>query len=179
MRQGLYLLILFAIGMVWLVHRLRATMEKLATGREGDRLLDFRFLGYSRDDVLAYFQRLGPERRALYRGKQLRLELFFIVGYGIAAAGIGFWLSSVLTNAGHRLPAWLPLAGGGLVALAAMVDVDEGQRIGKLLRTWPNILQADVARASNATRLKWALLFPGLLALLAGVVVAAVVLVKG
>jgi hypothetical protein len=179
MRQGLYLLILFALGMVWLVHRLRLTMERLATGQKGDHLLDFRFLGYSREEVAAYFQRLGPERRALYRGKQLRLELFFIIGYGIAAAGVGFWISSVLTNAGYRLPSWLPLAGGGLVALAAMVDIDEGQRIGKLLRSWPQLTEHDVARASSATRLKWALLLPGAVGILAGIVIAGVVLVKG
>jgi hypothetical protein len=178
MRNSLYLLVLFALGMVWLVHQLRKSLLRLATGHAGDRLLDFRFFGYGRPEVSAYFERLGAERRALYRGKHLRLELLFIIGYGIAAAGIGFWFSAVLANAGYRLLAWIPLAGGGLVALAAMADVDEGQRIGKLLRTWPKLADHDIARAARATRLKWLMLLPGLVAILAGVAMAAVVLIK-
>jgi hypothetical protein len=178
MRNSLYLLVLFALGMVWLVHQLRRTLERLATGVAGDRLLDFRFFGYDRTVVTSYFERLGPERRALYKGKHLRLELLFIIGYGIAAAGIGFWFSAVLTNAGYKWLAWLPLIGGGLVAMAAMADVDEGQRIGKLLRTWPKLSDADVARAAKATRAKWLMLLPGLVAIIAGMAMGLVVLIK-
>jgi hypothetical protein len=178
MRNSLYLLVLFALGMVWLVHHLRKTLERLATGQASDRLLDFRFFGYDRAVVAAYFERLGPERRQLYKGRFLRLELLFIIGYGIAAAGIGFWFSAVLTNAGYRWLAWLPLLGGGLVALAAMADIDEGQRIGKLLRTWPKLTDADVGRASKSTRMKWFMLFPGIVAIIAGMAMGLIVLVK-
>jgi hypothetical protein len=179
MRTGLYLLILFALAMVWLVHQLRGTMFRLMTGHAGDRLLDFRIFGYDKAEVSAYFQRLGPDRRKLYGGKHLWLELAFIVGYGVAAAGLGFWFSSVLTNAGWKLPAWVPLIGGVLVALAATADIDEGQRIGKLLRNYPKITDQDVKRAAAATRLKWMLLVPGVMAILAGLLLAGYALLKG
>ena len=178
MQRTFYFLIVGSIALVWLGHRMRLAMEKLMTGHPGDHALDMRFLGYSTEVVKLYMERLGPERRKFYLQTQTRVELGFIVAYGIAGAAGGIWLSALIYNQNWTLVSWVPFVGGLLVASAAVVDLDEAQAIRKLLKSWPKIDDASVNRASRATRLKWLILLAGVALVLAGAGLAIIAKLK-
>jgi hypothetical protein len=179
MRRTFYFLIVGCIALIWLANRMRNAMEKLVTGHPGDHALDMRFLGYSTDDVSGYFQRLGAERRRDYLRIQTRIELAFIMAYGIAGAAGGIWISAVIFNETWTLLSWVPFLGGLLLAAGAVVDLDEGQAIRKLLKSYPKLEDAAVERASKATRTKWLCIIPGLMLVLTGAVLAVVAKLKG
>jgi hypothetical protein len=179
MRRTFYLLILGCVALVWLTHRMRIEMQKLTTGHPGDHALDMRVFGYGVEEVRGYFERLGPERRRRYLWMQTIWELAFILAYGIAGAAAGMSVSAALAGDGYSLLSWGPFVGGLLIVAAAVIDLDEGQAIRKLLKSWPRLDAAQVARASRATRLKWLSLIPGLALVLTGVVLAAIAKLKG
>jgi len=179
MRRTFYILILGCIALVWLAHRMRMEMQRLATGHPGDHALDMRVLGYGVEDVRGYFERLGPERRKRYLRVQTLWELAFITAYGVAGAAGGVHISATLYNDGWTLLSWGPFAGGLLIVGGAIVDLDEGQAIRKLLKAWPRVDAAQVQRASKATRLKWLCVIPGLALVLAGVAFAVIAKLKG
>jgi len=179
MRRTLYLLIIGCIAFVWLAHRMRLELQRLATGHPGDHALDMRILGYGMEDVRGYFERLGPDRRRRYLRMQTLWELAFIIAYGVAGAAAGVYVSATLANDGWRLLSWGPFAGGLLITAGAIVDLDEGQAIRKLLKSWPKLNARDVSRASKATRTKWLCVLPGLALTLAGAVFMAVAKLKG
>jgi hypothetical protein len=179
MRRTFYVLILGCIALVWLGHRMRLGFERLVTGHPGDHALDMRVFGYSTEDVTAYFSRLGAERRKDYLRIQTRIELAFITAYGIAGAAAGMWTSSALHAEKWTLASWAPFLGGLLITAGAVIDLDEGNAIRKLLKSYPAIKDADVARASKATRLKWLCILPGLILVLAGAGLAVVAKLKG
>ena len=179
MRRTFYFLILGCIALIWLTHRMRQEMQRLATGHPGDHALDMRFLGYGLEDVRGYFERLGPDRRKRYLRIQAFWELAFITAYGISGAAAGIYVSAMLYNDGWRLLSWGPFLGGLLIVAGALVDLDEGQAIRKLLKSWPKLDEAQVRRASNATRLKWLCVVPGLALTLAGVIFVIIAKLKG
>jgi hypothetical protein len=179
MRRTFYFLIIGCVALVWLAHRMRIEMQRLATGHPGDHALDMRVFGYGVEEVRGYFTRLGPERRRRYLRIQTFWELAFITAYGIAGAAAGMHVSAALSNDGWRLLSWGPFAGGLLIVGAAVVDLDEGQAIRKLLKAWPKLDETQVARASRATRLKWLCLGAGLMLVVAGTVFVAVAKLKG
>lgn len=178
MSRIILVLVLASAALVWLADRMRRSVARLATGHAGDRLLDLRPFGYSRDQVLAYFVRLGPERRRHYLKRQIRLDAAFAFAYGIAGAAWGFWIAAVLSGDGRPRLSYVAMAAGFAMALAAAADLDEGVRIGKLLKGFPHIDATAVARAARATRLKWALLAVALVGLLFTSAVAAVSWIK-
>ena len=178
MRRTFYFLIVGCIALIWLANRMRNAMERLVTGHPGDHMLDMRFFGYSTADVSAYFARLGADRRKDYLKIQTRIELAFIVAYGIAGAACGIWISAMLYSEKWTLVSWIPFIGGLLIAAGAIADLDEGQAIRMLLKTYPRLEDAAVARASKATRLKWLFIFAGLMMVLAGAGLAAIALLK-
>jgi hypothetical protein len=179
MRRTFYALILGCIALVWLAHRMRLEFQKLATGHPGDHALDMRVFGYNTHEVKMYFARLGEDRRKRYLRLQSFLELAFLTAYGIAGAAAGMWTSSALHMEKWALASWAPFVGGMLIAAAAIIDLDEGNAIRKLLKTYPMFSDADVARASRATRLKWLCIAAGLMLLLLGVALFAVAKLKG
>jgi hypothetical protein len=179
MRRTFYFLIVGCIALIWLANRMRLAMEKLVTGHAGDHMLDMRFFGYTTEDVRGYFTRLGADKRLRYLKLQTRIELAFITAYGIAGAAAGIWISAVIFNENWKLVSWIPFLGGVLIAAAAVVDLDEGQAIRKLLKSWPKLDDASVARASRTTRIKWVLIFAGLLMVLLGIGLAAIAKLKG
>jgi hypothetical protein len=148
---------------------MRLAMERLVTGQPGDHMLDMRFFGYSVEDVSVYFQRLGADRRKDYLRIQTRIELAFIMAYGISGAAAGMWTSAALHAEKWTLASWAPFFGGLLVVAGAVVDLDEGNAIRKLLKSYPRLDAQDVARASKATRLKWLCIILGLALVLFGV----------
>jgi hypothetical protein len=168
MRRTFYFLIIGCIALIWLGHRMRLAMERLVTGKPGDHMLDMRFFGYSVEDVSGYFQRLGADRRKDYLRIQTRIELAFIVAYGISGAAAGMWTSAALHAEKWTLASWAPFLGGLVIAMGAVVDIDEGNAIRKLLKSYPRITAQDVARASKATRLKWLCIVLGLALVLFG-----------
>jgi hypothetical protein len=178
MRRTFYFLIIGSIALIWLAHRMRLGLEKLATGVAGDHALDMRYFGYSSEDVRGYFERLGAEKRKAYLRIQTRIELAFILAYAIAGAAAGIWISAAIYNENWKLVSWIPFVGALLIVAAAIVDLDEAQAIRSLLKSWPNIQDKAVARASKATRLKWALTFAGLMMVLAGVILVVVAKLK-
>jgi hypothetical protein len=178
MQRTFYFLIVGSIALIWLGHRMRLALAKLMTGHPGDHALDMRFFGYSTEAVKLYLERLGAEKRKFYLQTQTRVELGFIVAYGIAGAAGGVWLSSLIYSQNWKLVSWVPFVGGLLVASAAIVDIDEAQAIRKLLKSWPKIDDASVERASRATRLKWLLLFAGVALVLAGATLAVIAKLK-
>ncbi len=179
MRRTFYFLILGCIALIWLGHRMRLAMERLVTGTPGDHALDMRFFGYGVEEVSGYFERLGSEKRKDYLRIQTRIELAFIVAYGISGAALGMWTSSALAAEKWTLASWVPFLGGLLIATGALVDLDEGSAIRKLLKSYPRIEAGDVARASKATRLKWLCIFVGLALVLAGALLAIIAKLKG
>ncbi len=179
MRRTFYFLILGCVALIWLGHRMRLAMERLVTGHPGDHALDMRFFGYSTEDVSGYFQRLGVDGRKDYLRIQTRIELAFIVAYGISGAAAGMWTSSALHAEKWTLISWIPFVGGLVIAMGAVVDLDEGSAIRKLLKSYPRIDDKDVARASKATRLKWLCIVFGLALVLAGAVLALIAKLKG
>jgi hypothetical protein len=178
MQRTFYFLIVGSIALVWLGHRMRIAMAKLMTGHPGDHALDMRFFGYTAEAVKLYLERLGPERRKFYLQTQTRVELGFIIAYGIAGAAGGVWLSALIYNQNWKLVSWVPFVGGLLLATAAIVDLDEAQAIRKLLKSWPKLDEVSVNRASRTTRLKWLLLFVGIFLVLAGVGLAVIAKLK-
>ncbi|MCA3565335.1 MAG: hypothetical protein IOC90_09890 [Methylocystis sp.] len=178
MRRTFYFLIIGCVALIWLGHRMRLALERLMTGHPGDHALDMRFFGYSTEDVAGYFQRLGAEGRKDYLRIQYRIELAFIIAYGISGAAAGMWTASALYAEKWSLLSWLPFLGGLLVAAAAIVDLDEGSAIRKLLKTYPRLDETAVRRASQATRLKWLCLFAGLMLVLLGVGMFAIAKLK-
>jgi hypothetical protein len=178
MRRTFYFLIVGSIALIWLAHKMRLALERLATGQAGDHALDMRYLGYSTEDVRGYFERLGAEKRKLYLKIQTRIELAFILAYAIAGAASGIWISAAIYSENWKLVSWIPFIGALLIVAAAVVDLDEGQAIRKLLKSWPKITDPDVARASKATRSKWILLFTGLMMVIAGIVILVIAKLK-
>jgi hypothetical protein len=178
MRRTFYFLIVGSIALIWLAHRMRLAMEKLVTGHPGDHALDMRYFGYSTEDVQGYFKRLGAEKRKLYLKMQTRIELAFILTYAIAGAAGGIWISAAIYSENWKLVSWIPFCGALLIVAAAVVDLDEGQAIRKLLKSWPELKDQDVARASRATRLKWVLIVAGMAMVLAGVVLIGIAKLK-
>ena len=179
MRRTFYVLILGVVALVWLAHRMRIEMQRLATGHPGDHALDMRVLGYGVEEVRGYFERLGPDRRRRYLRMQTLWELAFIIAYGISGAAAGMYVSAALYTDGWRLLSWGPFVGGLLIVGAALVDLDEGQAIRKLLKAWPKLDPIQVARASKATRLKWLCLGSGLLLVLLGTGFVVIAKLKG
>jgi hypothetical protein len=179
MRRTVYVVVLFSLALVWLAHRMRLSVAKLATGEKTDKALDFHVFGYDADLVRGYFSRLGEAGRRHYLKKYLRLDAIFALCYGIAGAAIGFWIASLIHQAGYRWLAWLPGLGGFAIAAAALFDIDEGQAVGTLLRAWPTLDPAVVARASRATRFKWIAVIGGLALVTLGLGIAGVALLKG
>lgn len=179
MRRTFYVLILGVVALIWLAHRMRLEMQRLATGHPGDHALDMRVFGYGVEDVRGYFERLGPDRRRRYLRMQTLWELAFIVAYGISGAAAGMYVSAALFGDGWRLLSWGPFVGGLLIVAGAVVDLDEGAAIRKLLKAWPRLDPAQVARASKATRLKWLCVVPGLALTLAGAVFVLIAKLKG
>ena len=179
MRRTFYFLIIGLIALIWLAKRMRSAMLRLATGHPGDEALDMRFFGYSTEDVRGYFERLGAERRKDYLKIQTRVELAFIVAYAIAGSAGGVWMSASLYQESWRFASWVPLAGGLLIVAAAVIDLDEGQAIRKLLKSWPQLDPVIVARASKATRLKWLCIAAGLMLVLIGVALTVIAKLKG
>jgi hypothetical protein len=178
MRRTFYFLIVGSIALIWLAHRMRLGLEKLATGVAGDHALDMRYFGYTSEDVRGYFERLGAQKRKTYLQIQTRIELAFILAYAIAGAASGIWISAAIFNENWKLISWVPFVGALLIVAAAIVDLDEAQAIRKLLKSWPKITDQDVARASKATRLKWLLLVAGLMMVLFGVIMVIVAKLK-
>jgi hypothetical protein len=179
MQRTFYFLIVGSIALVWLANKMRMATRKLLTGHPGDQMLDMCFLGYSAEHVRFYFARLGEDGRSFYLKTQTRVELAFIMAYGIAGAAAGVWVSAVIFNENWKLVSWVPFVGALFIVAAAVVDLDEAQAIRKLLRAYPRIDDAAVARASHTTRLKWLFLFAGAAMLLAGLVLVAVAKLKG
>ncbi len=178
MRRTFYFLIIGCIALIWLGHRMRLAMERLVTGQPGDHALDMRFFGYNMEDVSGYFQRLGADRRKDYLRIQTRIELAFIVAYGISGAAAGMWTSAALHAEKWTLASWAPFVGGLAIVAGAVVDLDEGSAIRKLLKSFPDLKAQDVERASKATRLKWLCIVLGLALVLAGVVLVMIAKLK-
>ncbi|MFM9975499.1 MAG: hypothetical protein ACKVON_13115 [Beijerinckiaceae bacterium] len=179
MQRTFYFLIVGSIALIWLAQRMRLAVQKLVTGHPGDHMLDLRFVGYSAEDVRGYCARLGEDKRSYYLKTQTRIELAFIMAYGIAGASAGVWVSAAIFNENWKLVSWVPFIGALFIVAAAIVDLDEGQAIRKLLKAYPRIDEAAVARASRTTRLKWLFLFLGVAMLLAGIMLVVVAKLKG
>jgi hypothetical protein len=178
MQRSFYFLIVGAIVMLWVGQRLRLAYRRLGGNPSGGKALDMRVFGYSAEEAKHYLALLGEDGRRYYLKTQTRLELPFIIGYGLTGAAMGAWLSAGIQKSGWSLASWVPLIGGLLVALGAVVDLDEGQAIRKLIRAFPRLDAAAVARSAGKTRLKFALLFVGAVLVLAGMVVAGVAYLK-
>jgi hypothetical protein len=179
MRRSFYFLIVGVIALIWLGNRMRGAFERLATGEPRQNALDMRYFGYSGDDARSYLFALGADKRKHYLRTQTLIEMPFILAYGVAGASAGVWLSAVIFAENWKLLSWLPFVGGMLLAATAVIDLDEANAIRKLIKVYPDVTNPLVARASKATRLKWAFAALGLALVLVGAVLAAIAKLKG
>jgi hypothetical protein len=178
MRRSMYLAILGAIAFLWLLLRFRAAIRSMALRTPGKPMLDLRPFGYDSQDVAAYLGALGQEGRRSYLRTLTRIELPFIIAYAILFGAAGMWLSAAISAQNWKLVSWLPFIGSFLIFGGALCDIDEGAALRKLIKTFPQSSEINVARASRNTRLKWLFLVLGISTLLIGAVVLAVAMLK-
>jgi hypothetical protein len=178
MQRSFYAVIIAAIAFMWMAQKMMASIRRIESGASGQKILDMRITGYTPAEAHRFIGLIGEEGRSRYRW-QLRLEWLFILAYGILGGSVGVALTGFLVNQGWGLLGWLPAIGGVLFVAAALVDLDEGQHVSKLLKTWPKTDEPTALRAARATRLKWLCIFGGLCVTIAGLSLAVIARLKG
>jgi hypothetical protein len=158
--------------------KFRTAMRAMATRVPGQSMLDMRPFGYDAKDVNSFLNALGQEGRRAYLRTLTRIELPFIIAYAILFGAAGMWLSAAISTQNWKIVSWLPFIGSFLIFGGALCDIDEGAALRKLIKTYPEASEANVARASRNTRLKWLLLVIGVATLLIGAVVLAIAMLK-
>jgi hypothetical protein len=178
MQRSFYAVILAAIAFMWMAQKMWGSVRRIEAGASGQKLLDMRLTGYTPAEAHRFISLIGDDGRGRYRW-QLRLEWLFIAAYGILGGSIGISLTGFIYNQGWKLLAWVPSIGGLFFVAAALADLDEGQHIGKLLKTWPKTDETVAGRAAKATRLKWLCVFVGLALIILGAAFAVIAKLKG
>ncbi|MGL4241228.1 MAG: hypothetical protein ACRCTI_08960 [Beijerinckiaceae bacterium] len=178
MQRSFYAVILAAIAFMWMAQKMLSSVRRIESGASGQRILDTRLTGYTAEEAHRFISLIGDDGRTRYRW-QLRLEWLFIAAYAILFGSTGIALTGFIYNQGWKLLAWVPMIGGFLFVAAALADLDEGQHIARLLKTWPKTDPAAAARAAKATRLKWMLVFVGAALLILGCAFAVIAKLKG
>ncbi len=178
MQRSFYAVILAAIAFMWMAQKMMSSIRRIEAGASGQKVLDMRIGGYTPAEAHRFIGLIGDEGRNRYRW-QLRLEWLFILAYGIFGGSAGIALTGFIYNQGWKLLAWVPAIGGLFFVAAALADLDEGQHIGRLLKTWPKTDEASGAKAARATRLKWLCVFLGLALTIVGVALAVIARLKG
>jgi len=118
-------------------------LRKAAFGQDS---FDARWRGYTYDEAQAYLTKLTPTGRDLYLEALHRLDGVFIPALAVFLV----WSFAVL------LPRW-PAVVMAVVTLGGMVaDLTENHRVAAMFNA-PELTDALVTAASNATRLKGAL----------------------
>lgn len=122
------------------------TGPAIETAAGGRALFDARLTGYGLEEAQAFLTRLNPAGRDMYLEAQHRLDTIFPPLFALFLV----WSFTVLLP---RLPAVVM----AVVAMAgAGVDLVENARVAALL-TAPQVTEAMVAAASQATVAKWVL----------------------
>jgi hypothetical protein len=177
MQRSFYAVILAAIAFLWMAQKMIGSIRRIESGASGQKLLDMRITGYSPTEAHRFVSLIGEEGRARYRW-QLRLEWLFIAAYGIFGGSAGIALTGFIYNQGWKILAWVPTVGGLLIVAAALADLDEGQHIARVLKTWPKTDEAAAGRAARATRLKWLFVFAGVALIIVGIAFAVIARLK-
>jgi hypothetical protein len=178
MQRSFYAVIIAAIAFMWMAQKMWGSIRRIESGASGEKILDMRLMGYTPAEAHRFISLIGDEGRSRYRW-QLRLEWLFILAYGILGGSMGLALTGFIYNQGWKLLAWVPSIGGLLLVAAALVDLDEGQHVAKLIKTWPKQDEASAAKAARATRLKWLCIFGGVCVMLVGIALAVIARLKG
>ena len=125
------------------------------------RLLENDWNGFTVADVHKLFDAYGETRRRIYRNRVLPADVAFAFFYGI----IGALTIYALLSRGQ--PLWLAALCGGGWLLGALFDVAENLSVARLLDTYPEIAERDVAFASRVTQIKLVLFSLGTLGAIA------------
>ena len=128
----------------------------------GEKLtsLDAR-MHYTKEEVILLFNKMGTEGRNIYRFISSRIDMAYPVVYGLFFILV---LASLLKNfiPSTSLWKWLLV----LPVIGVTFDYLENVSVLKLLATFPEITNTQVAFASQMTSLKWYFLYASLIVIL-------------
>lgn len=147
--SGKFLIFLFILTHIIYFLMLFWTIPNLMQMSGGLQIFDLKPMGHTFQDALKLLENLGTEGRLYYVNKQLVLDLFYPLGYGLTYSIGGVWLF-------HRIVKTKILGYTSLVTslLAASCDYLENFHIYKLLKLFPSVTLEDIQTLNQMTLLK-------------------------